>query len=114
MPIIKTDWSILVKLKDLANSLGISNQLNTKLFAEIFPENSNLDEIGSSQLAFSTRANLKQHDTHKTPKTVLDRAALDSSKGSGPDSITVVVLQTCKPKLLYILVYFFFMSFPDY
>lgn len=37
----------------------------------------------------------------------MDRAGFDSFKGSGPDCITAVVLQTCKPELLYILVYFF-------
>ena len=110
MPIMETDWQILVKLKDLINSLWISSNLKTKSFAEIFPEKSYLGDTGNSQAAF---ANLK-HDTPIPPKTVFKRAALDSSKVSSLDCITVMVLKTCEPELLYILVDFFHMCFPDY
>ena len=41
-----------------------------KLFADIFSLNSNLDDSGISLPAFSSRTNLKLHNTSVTPKMV--------------------------------------------
>ena len=41
-----------------------------KLFAENFPNNSNLDDSGISLLVFSSRTNMKLHNSSVTPKMV--------------------------------------------
>ena len=69
---------------------------NAKLFAENFSKNSNFDDWGIS--------NLNLHNISVTPKMVKKVIMnLDSSKVSGPDFITVVVLKNCEPELSYIL-----------
>ena len=75
-----------------------------KLFAKNFSKNSNLDDSGISLPVFPSRTNLKLHNisiTSKMVKKVITN--LDSSKGSGPDCILVVVLKNCEPELSYIL-----------
>ena len=75
-----------------------------KLFAKNFSKNSNLDDSGISLPVFSSRTNLKLHNisiTHKMVKKVITN--LDSSKASGPDCISVVVLKNCEPELSCIL-----------
>ena len=63
-----------------------------KLFAKNFSKNSNLDDSGISLPVFPSRTNLKLHNISITPKMVKKVIAnLDSSKGSGPDCIPVVV-----------------------
>ena len=75
-----------------------------KFFAKIFSKNSNFDDSGISLPVFPSRANLKLHNISLTPKMVKKViTSLDSSKGSGPDCIPVVVLKNCEPKLSYIL-----------
>ena len=75
-----------------------------KLFAENFPENSNLDVSGISLPVFASRANHKPHNISVTPKMVKKVIMnLDFSKASGPDCIPIVVLKNCGPELSYIL-----------
>ena len=65
----------------------------SKLFAENFSENSNLDDAGISLPVFPSRSNLRQHNislTRKMVKKVIRN--LDLSKASGPDCIPVMVL----------------------
>ena len=76
----------------------------TKLFAKNFSKNANLDDLGISLPVFPSRANLKLQNISVTPKMVEKVIMnLDSSKASIPDSISVVVLKNCEPKLSYIL-----------
>ena len=76
----------------------------TKLFAENFSMNSNLDDSGISLPVFPSRTNLKLHNISVTPKMVRKVVMnLDLSKGSGPNCILVVVLKNCEPELSYIL-----------
>ena len=72
----------------------------TKLFAENFSMNSNLDDSGISLPIFLSITNLKLHNISITPKMVKN---LYSSKVSGPDCIPVVVLKNCEPELSCIL-----------
>ena len=75
-----------------------------KLFAENFPLNSNLDDLGISLPVFPSRTNSKMHNISVTPKMVRKVVMnLDLSKASGPDCIPVVVLKNCEPELSYIL-----------
>ena len=82
-----------------------SKSVKAKLFARSFSKNSNLDDSGTCLPVFLFRINLlKQHSisiTHKMIKNVI--TGLDSSKLSGPDCISVVVLKTCELELSYIL-----------
>ena len=76
----------------------------TKLFAENFSLNSNLDDSGVSLSVFPSRTNLKLHNISITPKMVRKVVMnLDLSKASGPDCIPVVVLKNCELELSYIL-----------
>ena len=77
----------------------------TKLFAESFPKNSNLDDSGISLPAFPCGTNLKLYNITVTPKMVkkIITNHLDSSKASGSDFILVMVLKNCEPELSYIL-----------
>ena len=75
-----------------------------KLFAKNFSKNYNLDDSGISLPAFPCRTNLKLHNISITLKMVKEVTAnLASSKASGPDCISVVVLKNCEPELSYIL-----------
>ena len=66
----------------------------TKLFAENFSKNSNLDDPSVSLPVFLSRTNLKLHDISVTPKVVKKVITnLDLAKASGPDCIPVVVLK---------------------
>ena len=90
-----------------------------KLFAKNFSKNSNLDNSGISLPVFPSRTNMKLHNISVTPKMVKKVITnIDSSKASGLDCITVVVLKNCEPELSYILAEFFNMClkesyFPD-
>ena len=76
-----------------------------KLFAKIFSKNSNLDDLDISLPVFHSTTNLKLHDISVTPKMVKKvKVNLDSSKVSGPDYISVVVLKNCEPELSYIFI----------
>ena len=76
----------------------------TKLFAENFCKNSNLDDSVISLPVFPARTNLKLHNIYLTRKMVKNVIVnLDLSKASGPDCIPVVVLKNCEPELSYIL-----------
>ena len=78
----------------------------SRLFAENFSLNSNLDDSGTSLLVFLFRTNLKLHIS-VTPKMVKKVIMnLDLSKASGPDRIPVVVLRNCETELSYILAEF--------
>ena len=75
-----------------------------KLFAENVSENSNLDDSVISLPIFLSRTKLKIHNVSITPKMVKNIIMnLDSSKGSGPVCIPVVVLKNCEPALSYML-----------
>ena len=76
----------------------------TKLFAENFSLNSNLDDLVVPLPVVPSRTNLKLHNISITPKMVRKVVMnLDLSKASGPDCIPVVVLKNCEPELSYIL-----------
>ena len=76
----------------------------TKLFAENFSKNSNLDDSGISLLVFPSRTNLKLQNISVTSKMVKKVIMnLDLSKAFGPNCILVVVLKNCEPELSYIL-----------
>ena len=53
-----------------------SGSENAKLFPETFPENSNLDDLGISLLAFPCRTNLKMHNIHVTPEMIKNNITL--------------------------------------
>ena len=76
----------------------------SKLSAENFSKNSNLDDSGISLPVFPSRTNLKLHNISVSPtmvkKVIMN---LDLSKASGPDCIPVVVLKNCEPEIPYIL-----------
>ena len=77
-----------------------------KLFARNFSKNSNLDDSGIFLPDLPSRTNLRLHNISVTPKIVKKItiiANLDSSKASGPDCISVVVLKNCEPEISYIL-----------
>ena len=75
-----------------------------KLFAKRFSKKSNLYDLGIPLPVFLSRANLKLQNISVTPKMVNKVITnLNSSKGSGPDCIPVVVLKNCEPELSYIL-----------
>ena len=64
-----------------------------KLFAKNFSKDSNLDDSGISLPVLPSRTNLKLHNisiTHMMVKKAITN--LDSSKASGPDCISMVVL----------------------
>ena len=74
-----------------------------KSLAKNFSKNSNLNDSGISLPVFSSRTNLKLHNISVTPKMIKKLITnLDSSKASGPDFISVVVLKNCEPELSYI------------
>ena len=81
----------------------------TKLFAENFCKNSNLDDSVISLPVFPARTNLKLHNISVTPKMIKKVIMnLDLSKISGPDCIPVVVLKNCEPELSFILAEFLY------
>ena len=90
-----------------------------KLFAKNFSNNYNLDGSGISLPVFLSRTNLKLHKFSIIPKLVKKVITnLDSSKASGPDCISVVVLKNCERERSYILAKLFNMCmkescFPD-
>ena len=72
----------------------------TKLLAENFSKNSNLDGSGIPLPAFPSITNLKLHNVHVTP--LLDKnimANFDSIELSGPDCISVVAPKNCELEL---------------
>ena len=76
----------------------------TKLFAEKFSGNSNLDDSGIFLSVFPSRTNLKLHDISVTPEIVKKVIMnLDLSRASGSDCILVVVLKNCELEPSYIL-----------
>ena len=75
-----------------------------KLFPENFLKDSNLDDSGILLPAFPYRANIKMHSIHVTLKLINKVITnLDSSKASGPDCISALVLRKCEPELSFIL-----------
>ena len=57
-----------------------------RFVAENFSKNSDLDDLGTSLLFFTSRTNLKLHNISVTPKVVKKVIMnLDFSKASGPD-----------------------------
>ena len=73
----------------------------TKLFADNFSLNSNLDDSGNSLPVFPSKTNLKLHNISVTPKMVRKVVMnLDLSKASGPDCIPVVVLKNYELELI--------------
>ena len=84
-----------------------------KLFAK------NLDDLDISLPVLPPKSNLKLYNISIPPKIVEKLIVkLDSSKASGPDCISVVILKNCEPELSYIPAEFFNMylkesCFPD-
>ena len=81
-----------------------SASYKTKLFAENFSKNFNLDDSGICLLVFPSGTNLKLHNIFvilKMVKKVIMN--LDLSKVSGPDCIPVLALKNFEPELSYIL-----------
>ena len=75
----------------------------SKLFAKNVSKNSYLDDSGISLPVFPSRTNLKLQNISITPKMFKKVITnLNSSKGSGPDCIPVVVLKSCEPEISYI------------
>ena len=67
----------------------------TKLFAENFSKNCNVDDSGIFLPVFSSRTNLKLHNISVAPEIVKKVIMnLDLSKASGPDCTPVVVKGT--------------------
>ena len=80
----------------------------TKLFAENFSKNSNLDNSGISLPDFPSRTNSKLHNVSVTPKMVKKILTnFDLSRSSGPDCNPVVVRKNCELERSYILVELF-------
>ena len=74
-----------------------------KLVPKKFSKNSNLNDSGISLPVLPSRTNLKLHNISITPK--MDKKVktnLHSSKASGSDCISVVVLKNCELELSYI------------
>ena len=70
-----------------------------KVLAKNFSKNSILDDSGISLPIFPSRTDLKLHNIYLTPEKVKKIIMnLDSSKASGPDCITVVILQNSEPE----------------
>ena len=85
-----------------------------KSFAKSFSKNSNLDDSGISLPAFSSGTNLKLHNIYVTPNTVKKVIMnLDSSKASGPNCNTLVVLRNSEPELSYLLTKLFNMCLKE-
>ena len=79
--------------------LGSSPVAVTKLFAENFSKNSNVDDSGISFPIFPSRTILKLHIS-VTPKMVKKVVMnLDLLKASCPDCIPVAVRKNCEPEL---------------
>ena len=73
----------------------------TKLFAEIFSKNSNIDNSG---ISFLSGTNLKMHNILLALIVVKNfKTDLHSSKVSGSDCIHAVLLKNYKPELSCIL-----------
>ena len=72
-----------------------------KFFAKNFSNNYNLDDSGISLPVSPSRTNLKLHNISVTLKIIKKpgQMNLESSKGSGPDCIPVVVLKNYKSEL---------------
>lgn len=65
-----------------------------KLFAEIFSEKSNFDDLGSSSQPFSSRANLRLYNISINSKIVqVVRTVFDYSKAFDLDYIPLAVLK---------------------
>ena len=88
----------------LFNSLDVlsSPSVEAELFAKDFSKNSDLNGSGISLPVFPSGTNLRMHNTFITPKLVNKVIMnLDSSKLSGPDCASVVVLKKCESELFY-------------
>ena len=72
----------------------ISASEKAKLFAEVFPKDSNLNDSGHQLSAFNRRTDINLSNMVIIPKMVKKTISnLDSSKASGTDGIRVVVLK---------------------
>ena len=72
----------------------------TKLFAENYSKNSNLDGSSISLPVFPSGTNLKLYNISVTLKMVKKVIMnVDLSKASGPDCIQVVILKNCQSEL---------------
>ena len=73
-------------------------------FAQKFSKNSDLNDSDISLPVFPSRTNPKLHNISVTTKMVEKvTMKLDSSKVSGPDYVSVVVLNIFEPEISYIL-----------
>ena len=86
-----------------------------KLFAEIFSENFNFDNSGTSISVFPCTTDLKLYNVPATPKMVKKfLTALDLSKASSPGWIPVVILKTSEPEFSYVLADLFIMCLKEF
>ena len=84
----------------------------TKLFAEIFSKNSNIDNSG---ISFLSGTNLKIHNILLALIVVKNfKTDLHSSKVSGYDCIHAVLLKNFEPELSCILARFFNIFLKEY
>ena len=75
-----------------------------KLFAENVSKNFDLVDSGISLPVFPSRTNLKLHNISLTSKRVKKvKMNLDLSKVSGPNCISVMLLNNCESELSYML-----------
>ena len=83
----------------LFTGLEVSFADKTKMFAENFSKNSNLDDSSISLPVFPSRTNLKLQNILLNPKMVKNVIMnLDLLKASGPNCIPVVALKNCEPR----------------
>ena len=95
-------YFLYTSFNSLESLSSVSGKAN--LFAQNFSENSDLDDSDISLPVFPSRTNLKLHNISVTPKMVKKVIMkLDSSKLSGPDYISVVILKISEPELSCIL-----------
>ena len=110
---------ISLQIYDRLSSTNVTWSIidKAKLFDKKFSKNSNLDDSGISLPVFLSKTNVKLYNISVTLnmiKKIIMR--LDSSKPSGPDCISEVVLKNCEPEFLYILAELYNMKvscFPD-
>ena len=96
--------SVLLHLSNCQTCFCTSASDKAKLFSKNFSKNFNIDDSHISLPVFPSRTNLKLYNISITPKMVKKFITnLNSSKGSGPDFIPVVVLKNCKSELSCIL-----------
>ena len=100
--VFSTKINLLYLLYSTDQRCGLLHLIKQNYLLKAFPRT--LDDSGISLPVFTSRTNLKLPNipiTHKMVKKVITN--LDSSKASGCECISVVVLKNCESELSYIL-----------